>query len=54
MKAWWSKGLGHGVRVIASKSGVRPAYRGRYGQVSTRSTFLRLPGGFKVFGSRKR
>lgn len=50
--AWWSHRLGRHVRVIASKTGVRPALRTRHGQVSPRSTFLRFAG-FKWFAGRR-
>lgn len=35
-------------RLIASRTGLRPALRGRFGQVSTRSAFLRF-GPFRYF-----
>lgn len=45
---WASTRIVGPLRLIASRSGLRPAYRFRHGQVSTRSAFLHW-GPFRYF-----
>jgi hypothetical protein len=48
-RVWYSTRLGKTpFRLIASRTGVRPAYLGKHVQVSTRSAFASLAG-FKAF-----